>query len=433
MFNVIENGQPRWSGIPTQAFDEGGSTSLVLTEYLTDTDDNGNPVPANTLSLSIVSISDESLMSAEIYDQTLNVAAVDDDSYGMAEIVVRASDGVKESDTVITFHINNINDAPIIDLGEYSNPILQTGDRLTFNVIELVSDVDDPEEDIWITVTTFVPGAVQYNPISGLATMSWEDAGEEMVTVTAEDRHGASSAAIITVSVVDDLPLLWVDTSGYGDLSVDISSTDFGLNPSVTIENVGELELSEIKVFWSVCNSITGICNDFGTSHNLGPFIVLANDGEGLKVADYVTLSVNAADSEGFDRSTTDQFKAYATEPVEITPEETEGEGNQDKATMSLLTTGLMAIGIMLSIALVMGLAIVLQRQRRDGVSAEVYDYQEEYDYSGHEEPEPSPLAVPPPPPGMGPPLPPEGLPPGWTMEQWNYYGAEYLKRRELQ
>ena len=40
---------------------------------------------------------------------------------------------------------------------------------------------------------------------------------------------------------------------------------------------------------------------------------------------------------------------------------------------------------------------------------------------------------VPPPPPGMGPPLPPEGLPPGWTMEQWNYYGAEYLKRRELQ
>ncbi|GIS49705.1 MAG: hypothetical protein Ct9H90mP23_3770 [Methanobacteriota archaeon] len=56
----------------------------------------------------------------------------------------------------------------------------------------MVSDVDDSEGDIWITVTTFVPGAVQYNPISGLATMSWEDAGEEMVTVTAEDRHGAS-------------------------------------------------------------------------------------------------------------------------------------------------------------------------------------------------------------------------------------------------
>ena len=433
MFNVIENGQPRWSGIPTQSFNEGGSSSLVLTEYVSDTDDNGNSVPTNTLSLSVISISDESLLSAEIYDQTLNVAALDDDSFGMAEITVRASDGVKESDTVIIFYVNNINDAPIIDLGEYSNPILQTGDRLTFNVIDLISDVDDSEEDIWITVTTFVPGAVQFNPISGLATMSWEDAGEEMVTVTAEDRHGASSAAIITVSVVDDLPLLWVDSSGFGDLSVNISSTGYGLNPSVTIENVGNLELSEIKVIWSVCNSITGICNDFGTSHNMGPFIVLANDGEGLKIADYVTLSLDAVDSEGFDRSTTDQYKAYATEPVEITPDQPEDSDNQDKPVISVMTAGLIAMGIMLSIALVLVLAIVLQRGRRDGVNVEVYDNQDEYDYSEYEEPEPSPLVVPPPPPGMGPPLPPEGLPPGWTMEQWNYYGAEYLKRRELQ
>ena len=433
IFNVIENGQPRWSGIPTQSFNEGGSSSLVLTEYVSDTDDNGNSVPANTLSLSIVSISDESLLSAEIYDQTLNVAALDDDSFGMTEITVRASDGVKESDTVIIFYVNNINDAPIIDLGEYSNPILQSGDRLTFNVVDLISDVDDYEEDIWITVTTFVPGAVQFNPISGLATMSWEDAGEEMVTVTAEDSHGASSAAIITVSVVDDLPLLWVDSSGFGDLSVNISSTEYGLNPSVTIENVGNLELSEVKVIWSVCNSITGICNDFGTSHNMGPFIVLANDGEGLKIADYVTLSVDAVDSEGFDRSTTDQHKAYATESVEITPDEPENSDNQDKPVISVMTAGLIAMGIMLSIALVLVLAIVLQRGRRDDVNVELYDYQDGDDYSEYEEPEPSPLVVPPPPPGMGPPLPPEGLPPGWTMEQWNYYGAEYLKRRELQ
>ncbi len=28
------------------------------------------------------------------------------------------------------------------------------------------------------------------------------------------------------------------------------------------------------------------------------------------------------------------------------------------------------------------------------------------------------------------PPLPPEGLPPGWTMEQWNWYGEDYLRNR---
>ncbi len=29
-----------------------------------------------------------------------------------------------------------------------------------------------------------------------------------------------------------------------------------------------------------------------------------------------------------------------------------------------------------------------------------------------------------------GPPLPAEGLPPGWTMEQWATYGEDYLNNR---
>ena len=39
------------------------------------------------------------------------------------------------------------------------------------------------------------------------------------------------------------------------------------------------------------------------------------------------------------------------------------------------------------------------------------------------------PAGLPPELPSMGPPLPPGGLPPGWTMEQWQHYGQEYLKR----
>ena len=30
----------------------------------------------------------------------------------------------------------------------------------------------------------------------------------------------------------------------------------------------------------------------------------------------------------------------------------------------------------------------------------------------------------------MYPSLPPEGLPPGWTIEQWAWYGEEYLRNR---
>ena len=37
----------------------------------------------------------------------------------------------------------------------------------------------------------------------------------------------------------------------------------------------------------------------------------------------------------------------------------------------------------------------------------------------------PLPLPVVP----VGPPLPPGGLPAGWTMEQWQYYGQQYLDR----
>ena len=29
----------------------------------------------------------------------------------------------------------------------------------------------------------------------------------------------------------------------------------------------------------------------------------------------------------------------------------------------------------------------------------------------------------------ISPPLPPGGLPPGWTLEQWQHYGAEWLRR----
>ena len=45
--------------------------------------------------------------------------------------------------------------------------------------------------------------------------------------------------------------------------------------------------------------------------------------------------------------------------------------------------------------------------------------------------PQPEPVSIPEPQPAptptMGPPLPATGLPEGWTMEQWQYYGEQYL------
>ena len=46
LFNVLENGQPRWEGLPTQTIDEGGSGIIDLLPFLSDTDDTGQPVNA---------------------------------------------------------------------------------------------------------------------------------------------------------------------------------------------------------------------------------------------------------------------------------------------------------------------------------------------------------------------------------------------------
>ena len=119
------------------------------------------------------------------------------------------------------------------------------------------------------------------------------------------------------MTVVDNLPLLWDD-----DLVASFDTTEFGSNPTVIIENVGTLELSDLRVTWTVCNSITGICHSSGVSHNLGPFIVNPSSGSGLGIGDYVTLSVSAEDQNGFDRLTEIQYKVFASEPVENTEPE---------------------------------------------------------------------------------------------------------------
>ena len=428
MFNVIENGAPRWAPIPSQSFDEGGSASISLTGFLSDTDDNGNPIPTSGLSLELISNSDESLVEASISGHSLTASSLDDDSNGLVELGIRASDGSKTSDTTIVFHVLNVNDAPRMNMDGIEEFTVEMGERVTLELLDRITDIDDPEEEIWATATTFVPGAAQYNPITGILTMEWSEAGIEAVTITLEDRHGDANAYMITVTVVDNLPLLWDS-----DLVASFDTIDYGTNPTVIVENVGPLELSDIRVTWSVCNSITGICHSSGISHNMGPFIVNPSSGNGLGIGDYVTLSVSAEDSDGFDRLTEIQLKMFATEPVEVTePEPEEGEDSTPSNGISKwFSTGLLLIGILLSAALVLALAITLRRQRFESESA--IDYSAIAD-SGPTTPYPEPVSAPdsvPPPPPMVPPLPPEGLPPGWTMEQWHYYGEEYLRRRE--
>ena len=88
------------------------------------------------------------------------------------------------------------------------------------------------------------------------------------------------------------------------------------------------------------------------------------------------------------------------------------------KHEASFLSSNLLTIGVPLIVVVVLLLFVI---GRRRGPSAEQATLPALPAAPG------LPVAVPP---QTGPPLPPEGLPPGWTMEQWAWYGEDYLNNR---
>ena len=79
LFNVLENGQPRWQALPTQIVDEASSGTFSLLPYLSDTDAQGNAVSADQLTISIMSKSTNDVFNVELDGTTLSFSTVDDD------------------------------------------------------------------------------------------------------------------------------------------------------------------------------------------------------------------------------------------------------------------------------------------------------------------------------------------------------------------
>ena len=115
-----------------------------------DTNNNGQVVPVSGVSVEILSVSDESLVEAGISGQTINVNSLDDDSNGVVEISLRASDGSKSSDTTVTFYVLNVNDAPRIDSSDIDELTMKIGENLEIDMME--SRYRRFDEEIWITI-----------------------------------------------------------------------------------------------------------------------------------------------------------------------------------------------------------------------------------------------------------------------------------------
>ena len=338
MFNVIENGAPRWDPIPTQTVFEGGSASTELTGYLSDFDVNGDPVPPSEISISLVSNSNEDLIQVSLDGQTVTASTIDDDSHGVAEVIIMADDGSKTSQTSVVFYVINVNDAPEMDASILDGLALKSGELASIGIMPLISDIDDPEDEIWVDVDTPIPGAVQFDYVSGVLNMQWDRSGTHSVKMTLIDSHGDWSSTTFTVTVLDSKPLTWHTDFQEGNLKVELEGFEIGIDPTVTLVNNGEVVIEDPKVRWTICNGIVGICHSAGSFDGLGPFQAVSSDGGGLSIGDYLTLSVKAVDSDGWDRETVEPLDILV--PTTSQEDDVIGAPNQEEEKESNQQSG---------------------------------------------------------------------------------------------
>jgi hypothetical protein len=512
LFNVIENGQPRWGGLPIQTMDEGGSGLLALSSFLSDTDDEGQPVDASSLSLQIMDNTNPEAISVELRGTTLGYEAMDDDVNGETIVTLRASDGEQYSDQTVTIRINPINDAPRLDMSDIETISLKSNKQMVINLKSRLTDVDSSLDQAFISVTPTEPGAARYSILDGNMILLFTEVGEQTVTVSATDGYD-TNIYVITVDVFDSLPFYISRTNdGSGHLYVDMRDTYQTQTPTASFFLTDSAPtFTVVTVTWSLCNNLTGTCDGFWeydldmSRSNMG-WSELMNvpsaygDGgyareNGVRYMDYISLTVDAVDNGGQEYKTSKQEKWYITEelpaPIDMEDdllvwyledlmgdldaakaEQDEGagdaaslearvlelqakldlacedpradcpteevQGSADEVSEGLNMNVIYILIAVLVIAALLGLMFMrggngpdVEEMKWNESSLPVHDSVANSMYGGAQDIFQQPVAPPPAP--AGPPLPPGGLPAGWSMEQWVHYGQQYLNQLQHQ
>ncbi len=508
LFNVIENGQPRWDGLPTRTVDEGGEGNLALFPYVFDTDANGATVDSESLTLSIVSNSNPEVFNVGLDGDLLSYSAVDDDVNGQTTVTLRASDGVQTADQTIVLKIAPVNDAPRMDLGDLASLELKRGKTYVYDIQSLVYDIDD-DDPAFIVVTPSESGAARYDLFTGLMTVEFEDLGTQTITVTAQDKYDSNSYTIM-VNVYDSKPFSASKDADTGYMTVSLDNAYLG---EVATANLFLTEnaptLTSLTTMWQVCEGDTGVClnqvsypldvtasdrgwtidlawddvRPFGLQYNddvkLGNVIATDDTGEEYKLMSpiYWRITEEAPGPSEMDDETLTQHIADLESSIEALKadiEASEGDTTQMEAQLALfeedLATAcddpraecsgdnlqsngdaaangginmdiiLMILGVLILAAL-LGVLFTrrggsMEPQKWDEATLPSSDSVANSMYGGAQAIFQQPLA--PPMPAMpapvmhaGPPLPATGLPEGWTMEQWAYYGQQYLDQQQ--
>ena len=202
-----------------------------------------------------------------------------------------------------------------------------------------MGNIDDDDAEIWASVVSSA-GMVQYNPISGMLTATYSQAGQYMITLTAEDSHGDTGMWNLVVNVVDSIPLVWSTDGSNGDIDIAVSDMYFVKDPTIFIVQLNAVQLTDIVTEWQICNTQTGICYEqglesvdsstFQTGHT---FSAVPSSGNGLANFDEVKIQVTAIGTDGFDYES-DWLSYLATqEPGTEDPTDGTGDGTDNEQT----------------------------------------------------------------------------------------------------
>ena len=330
-------------------------------------------------------------------DSTIN-AAWSDSGLHTIRAFVTDNDGIVSEEVMGYVRVNNIE--PVLDSLPAQQALFE--DEI-LNLSAFATDVADADElrycwDLIVSIDSDENGiATDDCDIEGADLVyAWTTPGLRTVTANVWDDDNATDSFTIDVTIVNRPPAasIFVPEDGFviteGD-SITFSGSDSSDSPT---------DRTSLQFIWDDPNTVGATQDGFGENYTIkfntpGKF--------------FVNLTVIDDDGK----------ESIATVVVEVEEKPSEGLFGMTSTTAAVSILGVIMVVL---------LALLLLRGRESDSeiieTKSMPDYA--WDYPSAQTQEPIP-AAPAEMASSGPPIPAAGLPVGWTMEQWSYYGEQYL------
>ena len=330
-------------------------------------------------------------------DSTIE-AAWSDSGLHTIRAFVTDNDGIVSEEVMGYVRVNNVE--PVLDSLPAQQALFEDE---VLNLTAFATDVADADElrycwDLIVSIDSDENGiATDDCDVEGPELMyAWTSPGLRTITANVWDDDNATDTFSIDVTIVNRPPAasIFVPEDGFviteGE-SITFSGSDSSDSPT---------DRTSLQFIWDDPNTAGATQDGFGENY---------------------TIEFNTPGKYFVNLTVIDDDGKQSTATVVVEVEEKPSEG------LFGMTSTTAAVSI-LGVIMVVLLALLLLRGR--GNDSEIIETKSMVDYGWDSPPAQTQEPIPVAPAEMansGPPIPAAGLPVGWTMEQWSYYGEQYL------